>query len=87
MLIKTSRPVRRLISCLSLSISAPLRPMMMPGRDVWMMIFSLLAARSMSMCETPAPAKRDFSSFFSFRSSISSLLKSRLAIQFECQGD
>src|SRR6266403_1128995 len=42
----TSRLVRFETSCLSLSISAPLRPMMMPGRAVAMRTTSLLAARS-----------------------------------------
>jgi len=64
----TSRLVRRLTSSFSLSTSAPLRPMMMPGREVWMSIFSLLAARSISMRETPACANRRFSSALSARS-------------------
>jgi len=34
MLMKTSRLVFFWISCFSLSTSVPLRPMMMPGRDV-----------------------------------------------------
>ena len=34
MLMKTSRLVRFWISCFSLSTSVPLRPMMMPGREV-----------------------------------------------------
>jgi hypothetical protein len=34
MLMKTSRLVRFCSSCFSLSTSVPLRPMMMPGRDV-----------------------------------------------------
>ena len=48
MLMKTSLPVRFWTSCLSLSTSCPLRPMMMPGREVWIVILSLLAARSIS---------------------------------------
>ena len=65
MLMKTSLPVFFWISCLSLSTSCPLRPMMMPGREVKMLILSLLAARSMSTRETPAWAKRFFRSFLS----------------------
>jgi hypothetical protein len=34
MLMKTSRLVRFWISCFSFSTSVPLRPMMMPGREV-----------------------------------------------------
>ena len=64
MLMKTSLPVFFWISCLSLSTSCPLRPMMMPGREVKMLIFSLLAARSTSTRETPAWAKRFLRSFF-----------------------
>src|SRR6266446_3987018 len=45
----TSRFVRFWISPLSLSISAPLRPMMLPGRAVNRRITSLLAARSISL--------------------------------------
>ncbi len=40
---KTSREVRFWMSALSLSISAPLRPMMMPGRAVRMMRTQLVA--------------------------------------------
>ena len=58
MLMKTSRFVFFWISVFSLSTSVPLRPMMMPGREVWMSIFSLLAARSISIFETPAWANR-----------------------------
>jgi hypothetical protein len=43
--------------------------MMMPGRDVWMSIFSLLAARSISIFDTPAWANRRFNVSRSFRSS------------------
>ena len=64
---------------MSLSISEPLRPMMIPGREVWMMIFSLLAARSTSICETPEPAKRSFNSFLSLRSSCSNGAPRRIA--------
>jgi hypothetical protein len=52
-------------SCLSLSISAPLRPMMMPGRAVRMMMRSLLPGRSISTELTPADFSLSFSSFFS----------------------
>ena len=51
MLMKTSRLVRFWISCFSLSTSVPLRPMMMPGREVCTSIFSLLAARSISILD------------------------------------
>ncbi len=57
---KTSRFVRFWISVFSLSTSVPLRPMMMPGREVKMSIFSLFAARAISTFETPACAKRRF---------------------------
>ena len=50
----TSRLVRFWISAFSLSISAPLRPMMMPGRAVRMMRRSLLPGRSTSTELTPA---------------------------------
>ena len=73
MLMKTSRLVFFWISCFSLSTSVPLRPMMMPGREVKMSIFSLLAARSISIFETPACGNRFFSVSRSFRSSWSSL--------------
>ena len=69
----TSRLVRRWISVLSLSTSVPLRPMMMPGRDVQMSIFSLLAARSISILDTPACLKRFFRSDRNERSSCRSL--------------
>jgi hypothetical protein len=46
---------------------------MIPGREVKMLILSLLAARSMSTRETPAWANRFFSSFFSATSSCRSL--------------
>ena len=72
MLMKTSRLVRFWISCLSLSTSVPLRPMMMPGREVWMSIFSLFAARSISIFETPACLNRAFRLSRSDRSSCSS---------------
>ena len=54
MLTKHSREVSLASSCLSFSISAPFLPMTMPGRAVWMLIFALFAARSISMRETPA---------------------------------
>ena len=41
-------------SCLSFSISAPFLPMTIPGRAVWMLIFALFAARSISIFDTPA---------------------------------
>src|SRR5579871_3525259 len=69
----TSREVRFCSSALSLSISAPLRPMMMPGRAVLMMMRSLLPGRSISMALTPADLSLSFSSFFSLTSSWSSL--------------
>jgi hypothetical protein len=72
MLMKTSRLVRFWISPFSLSTSVPLRPMMIPGREVKMSIFSLLAARSISTYETPACAKRFLSVSRSLRSSCSS---------------
>jgi hypothetical protein len=46
--------------------------MKMPGRDVWMSTYSLLAARSMSILETPASEKRLLSYVRSFRSSCNS---------------
>ncbi len=36
-------------SALSFSISAPFLPMTIPGRAVWMLIFALFAARSISI--------------------------------------
>ena len=50
----TSFWVRLWISFLSFSTSAPLRPMMMPGRAVKMVIRARLAERSMSILEMPA---------------------------------
>src|SRR5437870_680417 len=47
-------PVRFCSSAFSLSISAPLRPMMIPGRAVLMMMRRLLRCRSISMVLTPA---------------------------------
>ena len=73
MLMKTSRLVFFWISCFSLSTSVPLRPMMMPGREVKMSIYSRLTARSVSIFETPACAKRVLSVDRSARSSCSSL--------------
>src|ERR1051325_6425213 len=58
----TSRLVRFCTSCFNLSISAPLRPMMIPGRAVKIRTTNLLAARSISIELIPA----DFS--FSFNS-------------------
>src|SRR5262249_41942596 len=69
MLMKTSLPVFFWISCLSLSTSCPLRPMMIPGREVKIEIFSLLAARSTSTRLTPAWLNRFFRSFLRTRSS------------------
>jgi hypothetical protein len=43
--------------------------MMMPGREVWMLIFRLRAARSISIIATPACWNRFFRSFLSARSS------------------
>ena len=73
MSMKTSRFVRFCSSTFSLSISAPLRPMMMPGRAVRMMIRSLLPGRSISTELTPADLSLSFSSSFSFTSSRRSL--------------
>jgi hypothetical protein len=42
---------------------------MIPGREVWMSIFSLLAARSISTLATPACWNRRLRSFLSDRSS------------------
>ena len=71
---KTSRPaIRFWTSALSLSISAPLRPMMMPGRAVLIMIRSLLPGRSISIELTPADLSFSFSSAFSLTSSSSCL--------------
>ena len=72
MLMNTSRCVRFRISSLRRSTSPPLRPMMMPGREVRMLTLSLLAARSISIADTPAWPSRFLSSFRSFRSSWSS---------------
>jgi len=54
MLRKLSLRVSLESSCLSFSISAPFFPITMPGRAVWMLIFALFAARSISILETPA---------------------------------
>ena len=54
MLRKTSFSVSAWRSFLSVSMPAPRLPMTMPGRAVWMLIFTLLAARSISMREMPA---------------------------------
>jgi len=70
---KTSRFVRFWSSTFSLSISAPLRPMMMPGRAVRMMMRSLLPGRSTSMELTPADFSLSFSSAFRRTSSTNSL--------------
>jgi hypothetical protein len=61
------------MSALSLSISAPLRPMMMPGRAVRMIRRSLLPGRSTSTELTPAAFSFSRSSAFSLTSSTSSL--------------
>ena len=58
--VPTSRWVVAWTSDLSLSTSVPLRPLMIPGREVWMLILSLFAARSISTRETPACEKRFF---------------------------
>src|SRR6476659_1473443 len=49
------------------------------------MIFSRVAASSMSMCETPPPEKRFFRLRFSFKSSARNSENSFLANQCECQ--
>ncbi len=72
MLMNTSRWVRLRISSLSRSTSTPLRPMMIPGREVRMLTFSLLAARSISIADTPACPSRFFKLSRSLRSSCSS---------------
>ena len=51
---KVSLRVSLLSSAFSFSISAPFLPMTMPGRAVWMLIFALFAARSISIFEMPA---------------------------------
>ena len=66
---RTSRPVRFWTSCRRRSISAPLRPMMMPGRAVWIVILSLLPGRSISIEATPAAWSWLFSRFLILRSS------------------
>ena len=73
MSMKTSRLVFFAMSCFSFSISAPLRPMMMPGREVRMVTRSLLPGRSTSIELTPADFSRSRSASFSSRSSCSSL--------------
>jgi hypothetical protein len=62
MSMNTSRDVRFWSSCFSLSISAPLRPMMMPGRAVLMMMRILLPGRSISTALMPADFSLSFSS-------------------------
>src|SRR5690349_1372562 len=86
MSMKTSRLVRWARSCLSFSISAPLRPMMMPGRDVRMVMRSLLPGRSTSMELTPADFRRLRSPSLSSRSSWSSFGYPWLANQRERHG-
>jgi hypothetical protein len=73
MSINTSRLVRFWSSVLSFSISAPLRPMTMPGRAVRMMKRSLLPGRSISTELTPAAFSFSRSSALSLTSSTSSL--------------
>ena len=51
---KTSRGDSFPNSSLSFSISAPFLPMTIPGRAVWMLIFALLVARSISIFDMPA---------------------------------
>src|SRR5467141_2486514 len=68
----------RLRSSLSLSISAPLRPMTMPGRAVVMVIRQRLAARSMRICGTDADSSFFLSKSRIWRSSVSSLPNSFL---------
>src|SRR5438094_3420820 len=68
----------RLNSSLSLSISAPLRPMTMPGRAVMMVIRQRLAARSMRIWGTEADSSFFFSNSRMLRSSVRSLPNSFL---------
>ena len=55
---KTSRFVFFARSLFNFSISAPLRPMMIPGRDVRIVMRSLLPGRSTSTELIPAAFKR-----------------------------
>src|SRR2546427_496173 len=68
----------RLSSSLSLSISAPLRPMTMPGRAVMIVMRQRLAARSIRICGTEADSSFFLSSSRMLRSSVSSLPNSFL---------
>src|SRR6187402_33334 len=74
------------MSALSLSISAPLRPMMIPGRAVLMIRRSLLPGRSISTDETPAAFSFSRSSAFSLTSSTRSLSNPRSTNQRDFHG-
>jgi hypothetical protein len=65
--------VRLASSSFSFSISAPLRPMMIPGREVRIVTRSLLPGRSTSTELTPADFSRPRTFSFSSRSSCSSM--------------
>ena len=73
MLRKTSFSVSAWTSFFRVSTPAPRLPMTMPGRAVWMLIFALFAARSISMNETPAWLSFFLMKPFSLRSSCSHL--------------
>src|SRR6185369_5883734 len=82
----TSLPVILLSSSLSLSISAPLRPMTTPGRAVKIVMRQRLAARSIKIFGTDADSSFFLSSVRISRSSASSLPNSFLpAYHFERQ--
>src|SRR5437660_1508472 len=68
----------RLSSSLSLSISAPLRPMTIPGRAVRIVMRQRLAARSIRISGTEADSSFFLSSSRMLRSSVSSLPNSFL---------
>src|SRR5580704_13674144 len=67
----TSLPVLRLSSSLSLSISAPLRPMTTPGRAVRMVTRQRLVARSIKILGTEAVSSFFLSNSRIWRSSVS----------------
>ena len=73
MLRKTSFSVSAWRSFLSVSTPAPRLPITMPGRAVWMLIFTLLAARSISTAATPAWLSFFLMNFLSCMSSWSHL--------------
>ena len=69
----TSLSVSAWTSFFSVSTPAPRLPITIPGRAVWMLIFALFAARSISMYETPACLSLFLMKALSFRSSCSHL--------------